>query len=248
AAPDATWILTLNPDVRLEPDFVSRLVAAGEAHPEAGSVCGKLLAASTDFVVADPPLVDSTGIVFTPSFRHFDRGNRRADRGQYDQPEYVFGGTGAACLYRKTMIEDVSIDGDFFDSDFFAYREDADVAWRAQLLGWKCWYTPQAVALHVRAVVPENRREVSALINMHSVKNRWLMRLKNTTAGLYRRYWLPVTTRDLVVIAGCLLREWSSLSAFKELFRLRKKTLQKRCAIMRRKRADDNYIAEWFSG
>ena len=112
------------------------------------------------------------------------------------------------------MIDDISIDGDFFDPDFFAYREDADVAWRAQLLGWRCIYTPAAEGWHVRTVAPGNRRAVSPAINMHSVKNRFLMRIKNATPGLYRRCWLPMTARDLVVIAGCLVFEPRSLPAF----------------------------------
>jgi hypothetical protein len=74
------------------------------------------------------------------------------------------------------------------------------------------------------------------------------MRIKNTTAGLYRRYWLPVTTRDLVVIGGCLLREWGSLAAFPRVWRLRKSALAKRREIMRRKRVGDAYIAAWFTG
>jgi GT2 family glycosyltransferase len=246
AAESPDWVLTLNPDVRLRPDFIEQLLAVAQHEPEIGSVCGKLLSASPEFEVASPPLLDSAGIYFTKSFRHLDRGNRQADTGQYEKVAHVFGGTGAACLYRKTMIEDVSIGGEFFDEDFFAYREDADVAWRAQLLGWKCLYTPAAVGLHVRAVVPENRRALSPAINMHSVKNRWLMRIKNTTSDLYRRYWMPVTMRDLVVVGGCLLREWSSLPAFAQVARLRKSTFEKRREIMRRKRASEAYMAAWF--
>ena len=97
--------------------------------------------------------------------------------------EYVFGASAAAALYRRAMIDDVAVDGDFFDPDFFAYREDADVAWRAQLLGWRCIYTPAAVAYHVRTVTPANRRSLPPVINMHSVKNRFLMRIKNATPG-----------------------------------------------------------------
>ena len=58
--------------------------------------------------------------------------------------EYVFGASAAAALFRRRMIDDVVVDGNFFDPDFFVYREDADVAWRAQLLGWRCIYTPGA--------------------------------------------------------------------------------------------------------
>jgi len=67
------------------------------------------------------------------------------------------------------------------------------VAWRAQLLGWRCLYVPGAVAHHVRTVNPANRHAVPAVLNMHSVKNRFLMRIKNMTPALYRRFWMPTT-------------------------------------------------------
>jgi GT2 family glycosyltransferase len=247
AAADADWILTLNPDVRLTPDFLAALIAAGETDPQIGSVCGKLLASDPEFQVGTPPLLDSTGIYFTRSLRHLDRGNRIPDRGQYDSPAFVFGATGAACLYRQAMIRDVRIFGEFFDADFFAYREDADVAWRAQLLGWKCLYTPAAVGLHVRTVVPENRGALPAIINLHSVKNRWLLRIKNTTPDLYRRLWVPITLRDIVVIGGCLLNEWSSLPAFSMVMKLWPSAWRKRREIMKRKRAGDASMHAWFS-
>jgi hypothetical protein len=98
----------------------------------------------------------------------------------------------------------------------------------------------------VRVVTPEKRRAIAPLINMHSVKNRWLMRIKNITPGLYRRFWLPITLRDIVVVGGCVLREWSSLAAFPQVLRLWKRMLGKRRAIMRRRRADDEYLARWF--
>ena len=90
--------------------------------------------------------------------RHLDRGSQEVDNGHYLQYEYVFGATAAAALYRRAMIDDISLDGEFFDSDFFVYREDADVAWRAQLMGWKCLYVPYARGYHVRKVLPGNRR------------------------------------------------------------------------------------------
>src|ERR1700689_5614814 len=87
------------------------------------------------FDFPEEPLVDSTGIYFTPNLRHLDRGSLKVDNGHYRSYEYVFGATAAAALYRREMIEDISICGEFFDADFFVYREDADVAWRAQLMG-----------------------------------------------------------------------------------------------------------------
>lgn len=243
----ADWFLVLNPDVRLTPGFLRALLAAADADPKAGSLCGKLLVMKEDFQVPPHPVFDSTGIYFTPNLRHFDRGSRVPDQGQYDRFEYVFGATGAAALYRREMIEDISIHGEFFDPDFFAYREDADLAWRAQLFGWKCLYVPNAVAYHVRAVLPSNRRSLAPLINMHSVKNRFLMRIKNMTPDLYRRHWLTITLRDLLVIGGCLTYEWTSLRAFPLVLRNLRRTWGKRREIMQRRRVTDKYIAPWFS-
>ncbi len=193
AASSSDWVLVLNPDAAIEPGFVQQLVENGELDRRVGTVCGRLLSAGSELKPLNPPLIDSTGIYFTPAMRHFDRGWHEPDDGRYREMEYVFGASGAAALYRRAMIADVSEDGDFFDPDFFAYREDADVAWRAQLLGWRCLYVPFAVGYHVRTAVPGNRRSVPAVVNMHSVKNRFLMRVKNTTAGIYRRFWLPAT-------------------------------------------------------
>ncbi len=171
----------------LLPNFIQALVEAGNFDPNIGSVCGKLLTMSATFEIPAKPVVDSTGIYFNPMLRHLDRGSQEIDNGHYLQYEFVFGATAAAALYRREMIDDISLDGEFFDSDFFVYREDADVAWRAQLLGWKCIYVPYARGYHVRKVLPGNRGALPPEINMHSVKNRFLMRIKNISPDLYRR-------------------------------------------------------------
>ena len=126
------WVLTLNPDVLLLPNFIQALLDAGQFDSKIGAVCGKLLTMSAHFEIPEQPVVDSTGIYFNPMLRHLDRGSQEVDNGHYLHYEYVFGATAAAALYRRAMIEDISLDGEFFDSDFFVYREDADVAWRAQ--------------------------------------------------------------------------------------------------------------------
>lgn len=241
------WVLTLNPDVLLAPDFIESLVEAGRLDPRIGSVCGKLLTMTAAFALPDKPLVDSTGIYFNPMLRHLDRGSQEVDNGHFLNREYVFGATAAAALYRRTMIEDISQDGAFFDPDFFVYREDADVAWRAQLLGWRCLYTPRARGYHVRNVLPGNRRALPSVINMHSVKNRYLMRIKNITGGVYRRNWFWITLRDLVVVGCVLLREQTSLKAFWYIARHWRRFLDKRRQIMARRRVSDEYLASWFS-
>lgn len=240
------WILTLNPDVLLMPNFIQSLVDAGNRDPQIGTVCGKLLAMKATFDLPEKPMVDSTGIYFNPMLRHLDRGSQDVDNGHYLNFEYVFGATAAAALYRREMIDDISIDDEFFDSDFFVYREDADVAWRAQLYGWKTLYTPLARGYHVRSVLPGNRRSLSPAINMHSVKNRFLMRFKNMTPDLYLRNFVQITFRDIVVIGCCLLREHSSLKAFWLLGKKWRSVMEKRKIIMQNRKVSDEYLANWF--
>jgi len=156
------------------------------------------------------------------------------------------GACAAAALYRREMIADVSLEDGFFDPDFFTYREDADVAWRSQLLGWRCIYTPGALAYHIRSVVRGPRPAVPPILKMHSVKNRFLLRVKNMTGDLFRRHWFPTTARDLVVIGGCLLCEPGSLPAFWHLALCLSRALAKRRHIMQRRRASDEYLSTWF--
>ena len=243
---EGDWVLALNPDAALQPEFVRELVDGGQIDRKVGTVCGRLLSSGRNLEPLDTPLIDSAGIYFTPAMRHFDRGWHEPDDGRFREMEYVFGASGAAALYRREMIADVSDGDNFFDPDFFAYREDADVAWRAQLLGWRCLYVPGAVGYHVRSVVPGNRRAVPGLINMHSVKNRFLMRIKNTTGGVYKRFWLPATVRDLLVVGGCLLWEQRSLPAFWRLAKCLPRALEQRRLIMTRRRVSDESLAQWF--
>src|SRR5208283_1670990 len=184
---------------------------------------------------------------FTPTLQHFDRGAGQVDDGQYERCEYVFGATGAAALYRRDMIDHISIDGEFYDHDFFVYREDADVAWRAQLFGWTCLYVPFAQGYHVRTVRPANRKNVAPFINMHSVKNRFLLRIKNVTAALYLRHIFTISCRDLVVILGCLTHEFHSLRAFPAIIRMWRRQFAKRRHIMAGRRVSDEYMEQWFS-
>lgn len=242
------WLLVLNPDALLAPSFVAELLAAvaGRADPRIGAACGKLLRLGPDGEPAPGPRIDSAGMVFTREFRHLDRGAGELDRGQYDREELVFGATGAACLYSRAMVEDVSIEGELFDEAFFAYREDADLAWRAQLLGWDCLYAPRAVGYHERRVLPERRASLPASLNRHSVKNRFLMRIKNVDAATWRRCGWRGVARDAAVVGGCLLREWSSLAAFADLARLWPRARRQRGLVQARRRRPAGEVARWF--
>ena len=115
-----------------------------------------------------------------------------------------------------------------------------------------CWggaacTRPTPVVTTSEKALPGNRRALPAEINMHSVKNRFLLRMKNISGDLYRRNWVQITGRDLVVVACCILWEHSSLKAFWFLAKNYKRVLAKRRVILQRQRADDDYIASWFN-
>jgi GT2 family glycosyltransferase len=191
-------------------------------------------------------VLDSTGIVMHPSQRHFDRGAGEADRGQYDREELVFGASGAAACYLRRMLDAVREGDEYFDEDFFAYREDADLAWRAQLLGWDCLYVPTARARHVRRVTPERRASLSPDVNRYSVRNRFLLRLKNQTLGHALRFLGPTLVRDVQVVGYVLAREHSSIAGLVDVVRLLPRTLARRRAIMRRRVRPTRDMVRWF--
>jgi GT2 family glycosyltransferase len=139
------------------------------------------------------------------------------------------------------------VEGEFFDEDFFAYREDADLAWRAQILGWRCLYIPAAVGWHVRRVTPERREQLPHLINWHSVKNRFLMRIKNCSAGLYLRLFFPVTARDIVIVGYAALRNWRLFSALAYPLLHVGRFWRKRRWVQGRRRVPDRQLQHWFS-
>jgi GT2 family glycosyltransferase len=246
-AAQGSWLLSLNPDVVLIPTFVETLVTTGELHAQVGTVCGKLLRWDFDAHEEFTHVIDSTGIYFRRDLRHLDRGAEQVDAGQYEKVEYVFGATGAAALYRRAMLDDVSVEGQYFDEQFFAYREDADLAWRAQLMGWQCLYTPKALAWHVRRVTPERRKQLPHEINWHSVKNRFLMRAKNISWPLYRHCFLQSSFRDAQIVGYCLLVDRKLASALIAVWKSRRELKERRQVIQSRRRVPDQKLLPWFS-
>jgi GT2 family glycosyltransferase len=235
AAARGEHLLLVNPDCHLAPDYAALLADALDARPEFGSATGLLLRAR-GFEIEPMEGVDSAGMRMTRTGRHLD-----IDVAPRELTE-VFGVSGAAAMYRVAFLKDAG----GFDEDFFAYREDADLAWRGQLLGWRALCEPRALARHVRRVTPEARRELPPEINMHSVKNRFLLRWKNEGMYLALRNAPFELTRDFVVILAALTIERSSLPAFAWLWRNRTRINAKRRAIQKRRKVSDRALARWF--
>ncbi len=233
----AQYLFLMNPDLVLLPDTLQTLVDALKSDPLAGSATPKILRAGSELEPVVPHRFDSTGIYMTPSIRHFDRASQELDVGQYEKSEYVFGATGAAVLLRKDFILDAAFrrpdisaangglaNGrpslQLFDDTFFCYREDADLAWRAQYLGWRCRYVPEAVSYHRRSVLPENRTSLPAELNSFSVRNRFLLQINNFSLLANLRCILPTLFRNVLVIVGVFAVERTSRRGLADVFHL----------------------------
>ena len=241
---DAPFILSLNADARPAPDFVTRLLARlADPRWRIGAVTGRLVR---------PPspdggrLVDACGMRLIPSWRHLDRGSGEPDRGQLALPERVFGATGAATLFRREALADAAVEGEVFDPRFHSFREDAELCFRLRERGWEVVYEPAALCEHRRFNLPERRAALPPQVNLHSLKNRYLLRLYHQTRGNLLRTLVPTLARDLGALAWVLLRERTSLPAYLWLWRHRRELLRRRRAIQARRTVPPAAIDRWF--
>jgi GT2 family glycosyltransferase len=214
------YCLVLNPDVILDCDYITNLMNGMESDPQIGSTTGKLLLQSS------PGLIDSTGLVINKARRAFDRDAGQEDleaekinAGLNEERVKIFGVSGAAAMYSRNMINHVSIDGQFFDEAFFAYKEDVDVAWRAQLYGWTSFYIPQALAYHERGWKGSSRKSQPLFIRQHSYINRYRMILKNDRFSYIFRHCLYLIPFELASLAFILFREPALMGSWLSLFR-----------------------------
>ncbi|RSK48984.1 glycosyltransferase family 2 protein [Hymenobacter rigui] len=210
-------VLLVNPDVEMEPDYLARAVAAIRQHEQIGTVCGLLLQSQED-----DPRIDSAGMNALPDGRFGLRlhGQRLSEAGPLSAT-YVDGADGALPLFRRRFIDDLRVQGEFFDSRFFAHKEDWDIAWRGHLYGWKTLFEPACRALHPRQFLPANlrlRRRLSGAIRTDAVKNQWLLLLKNTTARQAPGLLLRAIPRQLAILGYAALAERESLQAVRYLW------------------------------
>lgn len=252
---NSEFVLALNPDVVIQPDYLSYVLRAFDRSPRVGSVNGKLLLFKAGAMnpetlslrASADDLIDGAGLMMYRSRRPYLRGNRMPGWKSCLRPQYIFGADAACGAYRRRMLEDVNIGGEYFDEDFVIYREDVDLAWRAQLLGWDSFYVPQAVGYHVRGFhLGQDRRAVPNELKRHSVKNGWLLLLKNDTMNSLLRYSSHILPYQVKIAAGLVTIEPSSLGALSDVARLLPSMMQKREQIQSRRRKSERQMAAWF--
>ncbi|MDU0203707.1 glycosyltransferase family 2 protein [Paenibacillus sp. MAH-36] len=236
---ETDYCLILNPDVTLNKDYVLDTIKALTNTLRAGSATGKLL------FKANPEHIDSTGLIINIARRAFDRGTHQSSE-SFQLPEEVFGVSGAAAMYSRVMINDISLNGEFFDEDFFAYKEDVDVAWRAQLLGWKALYEPSAVAFHERGWKEGGRSSKPLFVRRLSYINRYKMMVKNDMLPMMLKHVVPLFGYECLSLAYALVREPKLLGAWADFFRKYPDLRSKRQAIRSKQRVSPSELNKWF--
>ena len=184
---DATWVLLINNDVEVEPDAVAELLAAGRSADDVGAVAAQMRFAGGEVLNSCGIGVDRLGVAY-------DRLLGLPAGAGGTEPEEVFGASGGAALLRRAMLDDVG----GLDESFFFALEDADLAWRAQMRGWRCLYVPAAVVHHHHGAT---MRHGSPRKYFQVGLNRVRMLAKNADAAHLRRHGLAIVGYDLAYVA-----------------------------------------------
>lgn len=166
---DARYIALLNNDAVAEKKWLERLVDFLDNNPQAGIATSKIIS-------TDKSHLDSTGDYYTVWGLPYPRGRGETDLDKYDKDTWVFGGSGGGSLYRAEALRQIGL----FDEDFFAYYEDVDISFRAQLAGWKVGYVPGAVVYHE---IGATSSQISGFSTYQTIKNYPMLFWKNVPRG-----------------------------------------------------------------
>jgi GT2 family glycosyltransferase len=222
----------LQADTFVAPGYLEA-VRAPFADPLVGSVAPKLVRALGPRPEDRLDVLDAAGMVVDRRRKnglvgHGEPASAYAERAQ------VFGADGAAAVYRRATLEDVAVEGEAFDVDLERWASDADVAWRAHLLGWRCVYEPAALVHHVRAYSPSTRAQMSEASRRMQFRNRYLMIAKNEGRELVRDLPL-VLGYEVAALGHVLLRERHLLGAYRDAWRRLPAARRRRRAIQPRR-------------
>lgn len=133
----ADYVAPFNNDAKAHPAWLEHLANYLDKHPRCGIAACSLLH-------ADGKHIDSTADQYTIWGIPFPRGRDEPATTRYNDQRDIFGASGGASMYRVSMLKQIGL----LDQDFFAYYEDIDLSFRAQLAGWKVAFVPESVVYH----------------------------------------------------------------------------------------------------
>ena len=199
-------------------------------------------------------VIDSAGIRLNHKRQGMEIGQNDEDKGQYENDRRVFGVCGAAALFKRKALEEIKIKNDYFDSEFFAYKEDIDLCWRLNLYGFKCLYVHDAIAYHGRGMnsskglinTIKNRRSQSEFLKGISFRNHYLMLIKNEVQYTYKKDKLGIFIDWMKYIIFFLLFDFKCLKYIKEIKKYKDNALEKRKVIMENVKISNEEIYKLF--
>jgi GT2 family glycosyltransferase len=239
-------VLLLNADCFLRPGFLAAALPR-LAEPGVGSVAPKLLRVEGPSGYDELGEIDAAAMVVDRRRKNGLVGHGHPARA-FDRTAGVFGADGAAALYRRATLVDcalaareVLVDGslaagEVLDEDMELWASDADLAWRAQLYGWRSVYEPAAVAEHVRSYSPSTRSQMSEQARRLQFRNRYLMMIKNDTGAGFARDLAWIASYEILALGHVLLRERHLLGGYRDAWRLRGRARLRRRLIQERRR------------
>jgi GT2 family glycosyltransferase len=186
----------------------------------------------------DGKTIDSTGDWYSSWGLPFPRA-RNEPTAKAPAAGPIFGASGGASLYSIPMFQKIGI----FDDTFFAYYEDVDVSFRAQLAGYQVYYEPAAIAYHKQGATSD--RMPGGFTVFQTFKNFPLLFIKNVPASLLvhvgLRLWLAYTLMfGRAVVRG---RGWPALKGYlASVWLFWTSALPKRRVIQSSKVVSDDYI------
>jgi GT2 family glycosyltransferase len=230
---DGDAVLLLNADCVLDAGFLEA-AHVRLSRPGVGSVAPKLIRATGPSVAERLDVLDTAAMVVDRRRKNGLVGHG-APASAYRRSCEVFGGDGACVLYRREVLSACAVGGEVLDEDMELWASDVDLAWRAQLLGWRCVYEPAAVAWHQRFYSPTTRAAVPEHHRRLQFRNRYLMMLKNDTWASLLRDLPWVLGYELLALGHVVLRERHLLGGYADAWRLRGGAFARRQAIQARR-------------
>ena len=258
------FILCLNHDVALDKDFIKKAIEVIQKDDKIAAVQGKLLRWNTGNPISNnfndyniSKIIDTSGLAIFKNRRIINKRQGQINEKQFEEIEEIFGADGAAPLYRRKALEDVKINNEYFDEDFFCYKEDVDLAWRLRLYGWKAMYQPNSIALHDRTSgesttlnyigIIKERLKINKFSKYLAFKNQRLMQIKNEQIWLLGRHLPWFLPKEIISWIYVLIFERYTWKAIKDLFRQMPSAFRKRKIIMSKKRVDACEMKKWFN-
>ena len=185
---EGNYIAALNNDTEADPQWLARMVAVIEKQAEFSIFACKIM----DFKQRD--IFDSLGDGYSRSGLSFKLAARCKDDGTLNEPFEVFGACAAACIYRKSMLDEIGL----YDEDFFAYMEDVDLCVRARLAGYRCLAIPDAIVYHVGSATSGG--SASAFSVRLTTRNLFAVILKNMPLSMLPRILLTTASVQFAAI------------------------------------------------